>query len=182
MKQITTPAIRLFVICFVCALLLGVSSEVTKEPIAAQAIKNQNEAMSAVLPDSSFEETDLADDIDPSITKIMLAKDTSGDLKGFVLSVSSNGFGGPISMMVGVDTEGSITGLRILSLAETPGLGAKATEPSFYEQFTGASGVLAVNKDGGDIEAITSSTITSRAVVAGANIALNWVKENGGAY
>ena len=56
MKQITTPAIRLFVICFVCALCLGICSEVTKAPIAAQAKKTQDEAMAAVLPDAQFEE------------------------------------------------------------------------------------------------------------------------------
>ena len=85
-------------------------------------------------------------------------------------------------MMVGVDTEGTVTGVRILSHSDTPGLGALATSPDFYEQFTGMSGTLAVNKDGGQVQAITSATITSRAVTVGVNDAISWVTENGGAY
>ncbi|MEA4816596.1 MAG: RnfABCDGE type electron transport complex subunit G [Lachnospiraceae bacterium] len=181
MKQISTPAIRLFIICFVCTLALGLCSEITKEPIAAQAVKTQTEAMSAVFPDAVFEEATL-DSETPGVTKVNLGKDSDGNLKGFVVNVDTNGFGGTISMMVGIDTEGTITGLRILSLSETPGLGAKATDSSFYEQFTGMSGDLAVTKDGGDVQAITSATITSRAVTSGANAALKWFEENGGAY
>lgn len=62
------------------------------------------------------------------------------------------------------------------------GLGAKATDPSFYEQFTGKSGSVSVTKDGGEIVPITSATITSRAVCVGAQEALDWVAANGGAY
>ena len=83
--------------------------------------------------------------------------------------------------MVGVDVDGVITGLRVLSHSETPGLGALATDPSFYEQFVGKSGAIKVEKDGGDIVAITSSTITSRAVSDGADEAVKWVEANGGA-
>ncbi len=66
--------------------------------------------------------------------------------------------------------------------SETAGLGAKATDPSFYEQFTGKSGSVSVTKDGGEIVPITSATITSRAVCVGAQEALDWVAANGGAF
>ena len=101
---------------------------------------------------------------------------------GFVISCTTSSFGGPLEMMVGVDPTGTVTGVRILSHSDTPGLGAKATEPEFYEQFTGMSGTLAVDKDGGQVVSITSSTITSRAVTVGVNDAIAWVTENGGAY
>lgn len=83
--------------------------------------------------------------------------------------------------MVGVAIDGTVTGLRVLSHAETPGLGALATSPDFYEQFVGKSGNIQVTKDGGEIVPITSATITSRAVSSGAAEAVEWVNANGGA-
>ena len=86
--------------------------------------------------------------------------------------------------MVGVTADGTVTGISVLSLSETPGLGARATEEgagSFKSQFEGFSGNLAVTKDGGDIVPITSATITSRAVTSGVKEAVDWVAENGGA-
>ena len=181
MKQITTPAIRLFVICFVCALCLGVCSEITKAPIAAQAKATQDAAKAAVLPDAEFETIEGAP-VNGTVTEVAVGKDSSGNTMGFVVSCTTSSFGGPLEMMVGVDPEGTITGVRILSHADTPGLGALSTSPDFYEQYTGMSGTLAVDKDGGQVKAITSATITSRAVTVGVNDALSWVAENGGAY
>ena len=83
-----------------------------------------------------------------------------------VESFTSKGFSGTINIMVGFDIDGNIIGTSVLSHSETPGLGAKMTEPAFYTQFIGknpASFRLAVRKDGGDVDAITASTITSRA-------------------
>lgn len=178
MNQITIPAIKLFIISFVCALLLGLCSEITKEPIAAQEKKTQDDAMMAVLPNATFEEIEF----EPSgtITMVNQAKDSSGNVIGYVINCAPSGFGGNVGMMVGVDTEGVITGLRVLSHSETPGLGALSTDPSFYEQFSGKSGNLAVNKDNGDIVAITGATITSRAVTSGANEAIEWVSQKVG--
>ena len=182
MNQITTPAIRLFVICFVCALCLGLCSKVPKEPIAAQTKKTQDEAMAAVLPDATFETVEDFESTGNTVTGVNVGKDSSGNTMGFVISCTTSSFGGPLEMMVGVDPTGTVTGVRILSHSDTPGLGAKATEPEFYEQFTGMSGTLAVDKDGGQVVSITSSTITSRAVTVGVNDAIAWVTENGGAY
>ena len=86
-------------------------------------------------------------------------------------------------MMVGI-TDGKVQGISIISHTETPGLGAVAAAKNakgeaFRSQFEGVSGVLAVNKDGGEIDAITSATITSRAVVAGVNAALEYVENLG---
>lgn len=81
--------------------------------------------------------------------------------------------------MYGIDTEGTVTGLSVVDCSsETPGLGANAANESFYGQFTGKSGNVAVTKDGGDIEALTGATITSRAVANAASEAIEYITEN----
>lgn len=174
-KEVVKPAVVLLLISAVAAACLGVVSEVTKEPIALQNEKTLNASMQAVMPEaSSFEQLDV--ELSGTITAVYQA-----DNGGYVLTTEPSGFGGVVSTMVGVGADGVITGLRVTGHSETPGLGAKSTEPDFYEQFTGKSGSVAVTKDGGEIVPITSSTITSRAVCAGAQEALDWVAANGGA-
>ena len=174
-KAIVKPAIVLLVIAGVAAGLLGAVSEITKEPIAAQEQKTLNEGMMAVMPEaSSFEQVDV--ELTGTITAVYAA-----DNGGYVITTAPGGFGGAVNTMVGVGADGVITGVRVTSHSETPGLGAKATDPSFYEQFTGKSGSITVTKDGGTIVPITSATITSRTVCAGAQEALDWVAANGGA-
>ena len=159
-KAVVKPAIVLLLISAIAAGILGVVSEVTAAPIAAQNEKSLNEGMQAVMPDaSSFELLDT--DLTGTITAVY-----KGDNGGFVITTEPGGFGGAVK-----------TGH-----SETAGLGAKATDPSFYEQFTGKSGSVSVTKDGGEIVPITSATITSRAVCVGAQEALDWVAANGGAY
>lgn len=176
-KEVVKPAIVLLIIAGVAAALLGVVSEVTKAPIAAQAEKTLNEGMMAVMPDAGgFEEITDAEKTG-TIQNIYKA-----DNGGFVITTAPGGFGGAVNTMVGIGADGVITGLRVTGHSETPGLGAKATDPSFYEQFAGKSGTVTVTKDGGEIVPITSATITSRAVCSGAQEALDWVAANGGAY
>lgn len=176
-KEVVKPAIVLLIIAGVAAALLGVVSEVTKAPIAAQAEKTLNEGMMAVMPEASgFEEIT---DADKTGTIQAIYKADNG---GFVITTAPGGFGGAVNTMVGVGADGVITGLRVTGHSETPGLGAKATDPSFYEQFAGKSGSVTVTKDGGEIVPITSATITSRAVCSGVQEALDWVAANGGAY
>ncbi len=175
-KAVVKPAIVLLVIAGVAAGLLGVVSEVTAAPIAAQNEKTLNESMTAVMPEAStFEQLEVKPE--GTITAVY-----KGDNGGFVITTAPGGFGGAVNTMVGIGADGVITGLRVTGHSETPGLGAKSTEPAFYEQFTGKSGTVAVTKDGGEIVPITSSTITSRAVCAGAQEALDWFAANGGAY
>ena len=172
-KAVVKPAIVLLLISAIAAGILGVVSEVTAAPIAAQNEKSLNEGMQADA--SSFELLDT--DLTGTITAVY-----KGDNGGFVITTEPGGFGGAVKTMVGIDADGTITGLRVTGHSETAGLGAKATDPSFYEQFTGKSGSVSVTKDGGEIVPITSATITSRAVCVGAQEALDWVAANGGAY
>ena len=174
-KAVIRPAVVLLVIAGVAAALLGVVSEVTKAPIAAQNEKSLNEGMMAVMPEaSSFEAVDA--ELTGTITAVYQA-----DNGGYVITTAPGGFGGAVNTMIGVGADGVITGVRVTGHSETPGLGAKATDPSFYEQFTGKSGSVSVTKDGGEIVPITSATITSRTVCVGAQEALDWVAANGGA-
>ena len=89
--------------------------------------------------------------------------------------LSPNGFGGGIDMMTGVDNDGNVTGIAVISHAETSGLGSKATDPEWQAQFAGKNGSVTVEKDGGEIVAITGSTITSRAICDGVNTAFTVV-------
>lgn len=176
-KEVIKPAVVLLIIASVAAASLGFVQSITAEPIRIQEEKTRAESMQAVMPEaSSFEKlTDI--ELVESVDSVFKA-----DNGGFVVITTPGGFGGAVYTMVGIDADGVITGLRVTKHAETPGLGAKATEPDFYEQFTGKSGSVAVTKDGGEIVPITSSTITSRAVADGATTALEWFAENGGAY
>ena len=175
-KAVVKPAIVLLVIAAVASGLLGVVNQVTAAPIAAQNEKSLNEGMQAVMPEaSSFEQLEV--ELSGTMTAVY-----KGDNGGFVITTEPGGFGGAVKTMVGIDADGVITGLRVTGHSETAGLGAKSTEPAFYEQFTGKSGTVAVTKDGGEIVPITSSTITSRAVCVGAQEALDWFAANGGAY
>ena len=174
-KAIVKPAVVLLVIAGVAAALLGAVSEVTKAPIAAQEQKTLNESMTAVMPEASaFEQMDV--ELTGTVTAVYAA-----DNGGYVITTAPGGFGGAVNTMVGIGPDGVISGLRVTGHSETPGLGAKSTEPAFYEQFNGVSGSVAVTKDGGQIVPITSSTITSRAVCVGAQEALDWFAANGGA-
>ena len=103
---------------------------------------------------------------------------------GYAVQVTPGGFDGEITMMVGVDNEGKVLGISIIDQSETAGLGAvcaatTSAGEAFRNQFVGMSGVLAVTKDGGEVDAITSATITSRAVTAGVNAALSCVANFG---
>ncbi len=180
MKDIAKPAAILLLITAVMAALLGVVESVTAEPIRVSRENVQNEAMRASLPQADTFEEVTKDVEGTTISSVSIGKDASGNEVGYVIIANPSGFGGGVPTTVGIDADGVITGISVTTPGETPGLGALASQPSFTEQFKGKSGKLAVTKDGGEIQSITSSTITSRAVTSGVNEALAWFEENGG--
>ena len=114
---------------------------------------------------------------DKGIVETGLVKNLYASDDGYVVEVAPAGFGGAITMMVGILPDGTVNGISIVSHTETAGLGSVAgadtsAGQSFRDQFVGQSGSLAVDKDGGTIDSITSATITSRAVTNGVNAAL----------
>ena len=82
-----------------------------------------------------------------------------------VITTVANGYGGKIEVMTGIQTDGEVSGVNILSMEETPGLGARGKEDGFLRQYRGYNSPnLAVSKDGGEINALSGATITSRAI------------------
>lgn len=162
----------LFLICLVCSSLLAGVYALTKSPIEEAAKAKNEAAIKEVLPENATsieqERTVTMGDKEYSYN---LAYDEQGNTVGCAINVSTLGFGGPILIKVGFDSEGVIYNTKVLSQSETPGLGAKCTEVGgFAEQFKGfnpSEKKLSVKKDGGDVDAITASTITSRAYTAG---------------
>ena len=168
--------ICLFAICIVCSSLLAGVYALTKAPIDAAAKAKNEAAILEVLPETAAViEEERTVDFEGASYAYNLAYDETGNVVGCAVNVAPVGFGGPIAIKVGFDINGVIWNTKVLSQAETPGLGAKCVEPSFSSQFKGfdpAQKKLAVKKDGGDVDAITASTITSRAYADGLALAV----------
>lgn len=162
----------LLVVCLVCSALLAGAYALTKETIDAAAIANNEAAIKEVLPETAFTiEEERTVDFEGATYTYNLAYDKLGNTVGCAINVAPNGFGGPIKIKVGFDATGVIWNTKVLSQAETPGLGAKCVEPDFADQFKKLDPSdeknLKVKKDGGNLNAITASTITSRAYADG---------------
>ena len=166
----------LLVICLVCSGLLAGVYALTKDPIDAAAKAKNEAAIMEVLPDAAVTvEEERTVEFEGTSYTYNLAYDEQGNTVGCAINVAPVGFGGPIAIKVGFDVNGVIWNTKVLSQAETPGLGAKCVESLFSEQFKGFDPVakkLAVKKDGGDVDAITASTITSRAYTDGLALAV----------
>ena len=162
--------LTLFLITTIVAGLLGLVNYVTADTIAEQIAQKAENAMRQVLEADSYEPLGVPEE------SAVTAAYRAGD-RGYVVRVAPNGFGGAIDMMVGVDVSGAVTGVAIVSQSETASLGANCTREDFRAQFTGTTGTLSVSKDGGEIEALTGATVTSRAVTEGVNTALEFVQE-----
>lgn len=170
-------SITLLLITGIVALALAGVNSVTAPMIEKLNEQKIQQAIEAVLPGGG-EELDTFTD-DTGMVMAVYASDS-----GYAVKVAPQGFGGAIQMMVGVDKEGKVLGISIISQVETAGLGAVIAAKTqkgedFRSQFVGMSGELAVDKDGGAIEAITSATISSRAVTVGVNAALACVEKLG---
>lgn len=163
----------LLLITAVVAALLGLVDYITRDKIAAATQEKLERSMALVLQADSYDAVPEP----PAQAAAVYAASTGGTLTGYVIEVKPSGFGGEIDMLVGVDTSCTVTGISIISHGETSGLGAVAASGSqagvsFRSQYVGASGTLAVKKDGGGIDALTGATVTSRAVTDGVNTAL----------
>lgn len=171
LKEYLVPTVTLFVICLVATFLLGMTNSVTAPIIEKLAEETEIKSRQIVFADAaSFGEETEADG-----TSIVAALDENGNVIGHVVVNTAKGYGGDISVMTGVDADGKVTGVNILSHAETAGLGAKVAEQSFRDRFIGLIGGITVSKDKAgenSIDAITGATITSRAVTEAVNAAI----------
>lgn len=160
MRDLVKMGSVLFIVCGLSAGLLAVVNMVTREPIAVQAEVERREAFQMVMPG--------ADDFRERVPGSEWDALKGGAPVGTVMSISTQGYSGPIAIAVGVDDRASLTGLRVLTHTETPGLGAKITGAAFSGQFKGLdAAALKLTKDdpaAGRVDAITAATISSRAV------------------
>lgn len=172
-------ALSLFVVCLVCSSLLAGVYAITKEPIDQAALAKKAEAIMQVSPE--FDNNPEEESIELAGKTYAYYKLIKGeDIVAYAVKSSASGFGGPIEIMVGITVDGVIYNTVVLSQSETPGLGAKCSEPLFADQFKNFNPVerkLAVTNDGGEIDGITASTITSRAYVNAVKVALDFFNE-----
>ncbi|MFH1540462.1 MAG: RnfABCDGE type electron transport complex subunit G [Elusimicrobiota bacterium] len=168
MKEITKLGKYLFIICAVAGFALAGTNYLTEKKITSQKLKAENIALKEVLPIASCFETK---DIFPKN-----GFDEKNNIVGYVLKVTASGYSSQIEALVGIDEDFKITGVKILSQNETPGLGTKISEENFLSQFTGKiSEKILLKKDSkvGEIDGVTSATISSRAITNGIREKIN---------
>jgi len=189
MKDISRLALVLTIIAAGAGLILSLVEDVTREPIAEQRRLQTLKALQAVLPP-----IDNAPDTDT--VSLVTGQDKKGrelsrtfyrgrmgeELTGIAFQVTApDGYSGNIDIMVGIDPQGTVTGIEILTHAETPGLGSKITEGWFKEQFKGKGLENAdwrVKKDGGQFDQITGATISPRAIVGAVRQGLEFYRQH----
>ena len=187
MKEMMKNTGIMVAITLIAGLLLGIVYQVTKEPIAVQEAKAKEAACQEVFRDASsfamigvealpagWNEEGYAQE---SVDEVMEAKDASGELIGYVITVTTKeGYGGDIQFSIGVRMDGTVNGISILSISETAGLGMQAEEvlkPQFADknvekfEYT-KNGATSENQ----VDAISGATITTNAVTNGVNAGL----------
>lgn len=201
MKGMLKDAAILFAITIIAGAILGFVYDVTKAPIAEQEVKAKNEACQEVFADAvEFETAESSEDemtavvaqggfAKTSVNEVVRAKDASGNLLGYVITVTSHeGYGGDIQFSMGLRNDGTLNGISILSISETAGLGMRADEvlkPQFADKKVDA---FTVTKTGAasdeQIDAISSATITTNAMTNAVNAGLYYfqtaLQEGGG--
>lgn len=183
-KRIIIPTVALFVICLVCTLLLALANNVTAPLIDELAKKTEIESRLKVLSTATTFEDGKAGDIE-----YVTGLDDAKEIKGYVFVTTTKSYGGDLQVMTGVDADGKVTGVEILSISDTAGLGMNAQKQDFRDRFKGLVSGLTIQKNTADPEknevlALTGATITSNAVAKAVNEALanyETVTGNGGA-
>lgn len=163
-KEILVPTIALFVICLAATLLLSLTNAVTADRIDVVQKAAADRARLLVCPDAA----DFTEKEGYENAEVYEALQADGTLSGYAVTTSGKSYGGTIEVMTGFDTEGRITGVQILTIEDTPGLGMNAKKETFRDQFNGrTAGDLTVSKTASletEVQAITGATITSTAV------------------
>ena len=166
--------LSLTIIVAVATGILAYVNQLTSGPIAEAKKKALNDALKEVLIDGSTVGEPETYELNGISYKIYKAN-KDGEFAGAAIESSENGFGGLLTILVGFDNKGNIINYSVLNHAETPGLGSKATywfkkgEKGDITSKNPGTKTLTVSKDGGDVEAITASTITSRAFLRAIN-------------
>lgn len=175
MKNILKLTAILFAITAVVAALLAGANLLTKDRIAAAKAEKLLQSVAQVLPGGeNAQQIDFVTEDDSGVKAIYQNEN------GYAVQVETAGFGGMITVMVGVSNDAKVLGVRIVSHSETPSLGARAeSDASFRDSFVGLDGFVQVSKDGGEADTLTGATVTSRAVADAVNMALAAVRSLG---
>lgn len=169
-------SVTLLLITALAAGALAAVNNITKDAIAENKLAKTRAALAEVLPGA--EDMAVIDNGSGTV-KAVYAPSADSPVQGWAVEVApGSGFGGEIRMMVGIDREGKVVGISIITHAETPGLGAVAAArtpagEAFRDSFLGDSGNLSLS----DIDALSGATITSKAVLDGVNAALAYVAD-----
>jgi len=170
MREIWKLTWKLLLIALVAGGALGLTNELTRGPIAEQTAQAAVAARQQVLAQAT--EFELIAENENGCDNIYRGT-ANGQPAGYTAQVTVRGYGGPIEVVVGVDEAGTITGVSVggSSFAETAGLGAKTKDAAFTDRYTGLDSndpaSIAVKQDGGTVDAVSSATISSRAVSGG---------------
>ena len=178
-KRLGYQAMLLGGICFLVAMLIIFGNISSKEAIEAALKQDKLDMLSQVLPPSLYDNNVLTDVIEVTTagsdkTVTVNVATNQGVITGFAFSISKEGYSGPINMIMGIDGQGQIIGVRVISHTETPGLGDKIeiSKANWITAFEGlslantANHQWAVKKDNGRFDQFAGATITPRAVVA----------------
>ena len=197
MSKIIKDTVILFAITLVAGFCLGAVHDITLEPIAAAQEAAATATYQEVYPDAaSFAvNEELTGAIETSaeeiagqgygsvtVDSVQEALDASGSVIGYLItSTSAESYGGDVQIAVGITSEGTITGIGFLSISDTPGLGMKASEPEFKDQYSGKPAaafevVKTAPTADNQIQAISGATITSSAVTNAVNAAVYFVQ------
>lgn len=177
-SEMIKPSLVLLAICLVVTAALAFTYQLTAPAIAEINTKNANIARGEVLPQGEGSFSEVKAELPENVAEVYEADNGSG----MVFTTLDKGFGGQITVMVGIDSEGAITGVKVTKHGETPGLGTKAMTTEYLSQYQGQKAITRSGEpDETEIDAITGATITSNAVFRATETALSQYKSLGGA-
>ena len=178
-NDIIKPVAVLLAICIIIPLALSLTNKITKDKIAELEEKNSSETMASLIKADKFTEEEFKDS-ETEFTYYFALKD--GNIIGYIFKTAEKGYGGDVSVMTAVNSDGTVKSVAILDVSnETPGLGQNAAKESFYSQYEGKTSGISLLKNGADsakneVNAVTGATITSTAVNKAVNQALEQFK------
>ncbi|MHC1694279.1 MAG: FMN-binding protein [Eubacteriales bacterium] len=170
--DILAPGLILMAITTVIALMLSVLNFVTKDVINEQLTAKKREAVASIFGDGIDEVlTPYEGEITEPINEINIVTE-NGKVLGFTVSVSPKGYAGAIEMLVGVNLDNTVKGVRIIEEGETAGVGTKVKDEAFLYQFARLVYEIKANQEENSVDLISGATISSKAVLKGVNLAL----------
>ena len=174
-RYIGKLTVTLLSICAVVAMLLGIVNSFTEPVIRKMQEEKTAAAMAKVLAADDYKEKTVSYE---NVTGMYEAV-RGGEVVGYVVEVTTSGFGGAINLVVGVDVNGKVTGVSVIKDSETANLGTKVTRnQSVLDQFVGLGGTITLKSGENRFDGVSGATVSSKAVTAGVNAALAAVAAN----